>query len=114
MRKKNAPVYFLILFISVIFSACASTQQGNSGRLQTFPIYSSEPEWIRNGEPIEYEGMEWFAVDDVETLLDSEMLLLGEYRGVQFFVEKVDVRPFNRLYTKFARNKFRFYERKIR
>jgi len=33
----------------------------------------------------------------------------GEYRGVSFFVEKIDVRPYDKIFTKFGRNKFRVY-----
>ena len=72
----------------------------------------TEAEWIRNGQPIEFEGELWFPADAIENLLDSEVYLVGEYRGVQIFVEFADVRPYNRLYTKFAKNKFRFFEKK--
>ncbi len=44
--------------------------------------------------------------------MDSEVLLLGEYRNVQFFIDKIDVRPYARLYTKFANNQFRFFKKR--
>ena len=71
-----------------------------------------EAEWIRNGEPIEFEEELWYPADSVEGFLDSEMMLVGTYRNVQFFIDKVDVRPYDRLYTKFSRNQFRFYEKR--
>jgi hypothetical protein len=100
----------LILAIGLGLCGCRSTG-GNVGKLQSYPFKTTEAAWIRNGEPIDFEGDLWFPVDGVETLLDSEVEIVAEYRNIQVFVEKIDVRPFNRLYTKFGRNKFRFYEK---
>ena len=86
-------------------------QPGNDGHLQSYASPVIEAGWIRNGEPIEYGGSRWFPVDDTETLLDAEVYQVGEYKGVQIFVDKVDIKPYKRLYTKFAKNKFRYYER---
>ena len=79
---------------------------------QSFNFPSLEADWVRNGEPLEYEGKLWYPQDDLENLVDSEMYPLGQYKDVPFFCEKQDVRPFNRLYTKFARNKFRLFLKK--
>ena len=68
-----------------------------------------EPKWIRDGEAIIYDGRRWYPQDDVEVLQDSEVLLIGVYRGVQVFVTKTDVKPYDRLYTKFDVNKYRYY-----
>ena len=109
---KRYSLYILaIAACGFIFSACQTTT-GNTGRMQMFPLMSSEADWIRNGEPIEFEGEKWYPADIVEVLLDSEVFLLGEHRGLQFFVEKADVRPYNGLYTKFDVNKFRLFEKK--
>jgi hypothetical protein len=43
--------------------------------------------------------------------MDNEVYLMGEHKGVQFFIEKIDVRPYNQLYTKMARNKFRVFQK---
>ncbi len=94
------------------FLVGCQTSSGNVGQLQRYMVPSSEADWIRNGEPIIFEGAQWYPVDDVEILQDTEMYILGKYRGVQFFVEKIDVQPYNRLYTKFGKNKFRFFEKK--
>ena len=72
-----------------------------------------EAEWILNGEPIQFEEELWYPIDGVESFLDSEMRLMGEYHNIQFFTDKVDIRPYDRLYTKFDKNKFRFFEKKI-
>ena len=85
--------------------------KGNVGNIGSYTVVDEEAEWIRNGEPIEFEGTRWFPQDGFDVLMDNEMYLLGEYKGVQFFVEKIDVRPYNRLYTKFNRNKFRFFQK---
>ncbi len=97
--------------MGLFFMVGCQASTGNVGRLQVYESTLVEPEWIRNGEPIVFEKSKWYPVDDVESLQDSEMILLGKYREVQFFVEKVDVRPYNRLYTKFGRNKFRVFEK---
>lgn len=104
-------VIVCILIAGILFLGCRSTR-GNAGRMSVFSVAKSEAEWIRNGEPIEFEGEMWYPVDGIEGLQDSEVYILGEYRGVQYFVDKVDVRPYDRLYTKFDKNKFRYFEKR--
>ena len=103
--------HLLVFLFSLLCLSCHGTS-GNEGQLQTFPLYLVEPAWIRNGEPIEFEDELWFPRDGVETLMDTEVIQVGEYRSVLFFVDKVDVRPYDRLYTKFGKNKFRYFERR--
>lgn len=86
---------------------------GNVGNLPIYSIPTVETDWIRKGEPIEFEEELWYPQDSVEILTDSEVYLLGEFKGVQFFVERVDVRPYDRVYTKFGRNKYRIFEKKF-
>lgn len=88
------------------------TNKGNVGELDIYAVPRQEAEWIRNGEPIEFEGARWYPQDSFDILLDSEVIKAGEYNGVEFFTDRADVRPFNRLYTKFSRNKFRFFVKK--
>lgn len=102
---------FLIILLLISAAGCTTSKGGNRGHLQSFSFFSKELEWIRNGEPIEYEGDLWYPQDGVETLLDSEVYPLDVYREVQYFVDKLDVRPYERLYTKFGKNKFRYFER---
>jgi len=108
-RRIMVKKYLWIIGVS-FFVGCQASP-GNVGQLQSYAVSSVEADWIRNGEPIVFEKEEWYPADGVESLQDVEMQILGEYRGVQFFVEKTDVRPYNRLYTKFGRNKFRFFEK---
>ncbi len=101
-----------ITLVSSFFMAGCQATGGNTGQLHSYSIASIEAEWIRNGEPIEFEKKLWYPADSVEGFLDAEMALVGTYQGVQFFIDKVDVRPYDRLYTKFGRNQFRFFEQR--
>ena len=101
-----------MLLLTMLFSGCQTTKSGKSGKLKTYAVSNAEAVWITNGEPIEFEGENWYPQDGIETLLDSEVRLIGEYRDVQFFVDQVDVRPYNRLYTKFGKNRFRYFVRR--
>lgn len=77
------------------------------GKLYDFP--DLEAQWIRDGQPLEFEGQRWYPEDNVDIFLDTEVYPVGIYREVKIFVDKVDVRPYNRLYTKFGPNQFRSY-----
>jgi hypothetical protein len=68
-----------------------------------------EAQWIRMGEPIIFEDEAWYPTDDVENLLDQEVIIMGLYREIPFYIEKRDVRPFNRIYTKFGYHKYRVF-----
>jgi len=93
----------------IVLSGCASTAYNQK---DIYPFASVEVEWIRNGAPIEFENILWYPTDIVENLLDDEVYLLGEYREAQFFVDKADVRPYERIYTKFGKHKFRVFEKR--
>ena len=109
MNNNSAMLTAFLLFFFV--AGCQSTG-GNVGHVQSYSMTAIEAEWIRNGEPMEFEDELWYPVDDIESFLDSEVSVVGEYKGVQFFIDKVDVRPYERLYTKFGRNKFRLFEKR--
>lgn len=112
MNAKNKVIIFCsIIGIMIIFSGCRTTS-GNVGQMQSFALPVAEEQWILNGEPIEFEGEWWYPQDGIESLQDSEVYLLGTYRDVQYFVDKIDVRPYDRLYTKFGKNKFRFFKKR--
>ncbi len=100
-----------LLLVVVVFHSGCTRRSGNIGNLQSYGFQAAEADWIRNGEPIEFEEGYWYPADDIEVLIDAEVYVVGEFRGVQIFVDKLDVRPYRRLYTKFGRNKFRFYEK---
>ena len=110
MNKVNAKLFLAGLIL--ILSGCSSQQSGNVGQLQSYAFSPKEADWILGGEPIEYENELWYPQDGTENLQDSEVYLLGEYRGVQLFVDKLDVRPYNRIYTKFNRNQYRYFEKR--
>jgi len=92
-------------------AGCVGTNSGSNGQWERYPAPAVEAPWIRNGEPVIYEGKQWFPVRDVEVLLDSEVYQIGEYRGVQIFVDKIDIKPYDRIYTKFTKAKYRYFER---
>ena len=94
---------FVLVLVSFIGCSMAAVNKN------AYPVPQDEAGWIVQGIPIEFEEQLWVPQDNIDILLDSEVFLLGEYKGVQFFVEKIDVRPYDRLYTKFARNKFRVF-----
>ena len=98
----------LMVLVSGINSGCVSS--GGSDDVMIYKIFSPEPEWIRNGEPIEFEGELWYPRDTIDVLTDSEVVPLEEYRSIPFYLQKIDVRPFDRLYTKFGKNKYRVFE----
>ena len=107
---KKYSVWFLVCGLWLM--GCAHSPSDNEGQLQSYPAPAVEAAWIRDGKSIEYDGQRWYPVNDVEVLLDSEVYQIGEYQGVQILVDKVDTKPYKRLYTKFAKNKFRYFEKK--
>ena len=112
-KKNSITVLGLLSIVCCLLSVTGcQSMRGNAGLIGPPPARSLEAQWIRDGEPIKFENGLWYPADGTENFLDSEMLLVGEYRGVPVFVDKVDVRPYDRLYTKFDRNKFRFFEKR--
>lgn len=111
-RKPWLPAYGLLLVLTAFSGGCASLNSGNDGQVQSYPAPVIEAGWIRNGEPIEYGGYKWYPVNDYEVLKDSEVYQIAEYKGVQVFVEKIATKPYERIYTKFDKNRFRYFERR--
>jgi len=107
------PLFLAVILCIILATAGCQSTSGNIGRKPNYALSSIEAEWIRNGEPIKFESELWYPADGIEGFLDSEMRLMGTHQGVEFFIDKVDVRPLNRLYTKFGKNKFRYYEKRI-
>jgi len=113
MNNKHRLLGFgLCLMLSLFLGGCASLNSGNDGQVQSYPAPGVEAQWIRNGEPIEFEGSKWYPANDYEVLEDSEVYQVGQYKGVQVFVEKIATKPFDRIYTKFDKNQFRYFERR--
>jgi len=111
--KKNILVISCLIILVAVIAGCTTTQ-GNIGNMPSYKMpLAGEAEWIRNGEPIEFEEELWYPRDMVDILMDVEVYLLDEFKGIQFFVEKIDVRPYDRLYTKFGRNKYRLFKKRI-
>ena len=102
----------LWLIVFGFLGGCASVNPGNDGQVQSYPAPVIEASWIRDGDPIDFDGSKWYPVNDYEVLSDAEVFQVAEYRGVQVFVEKIATKPYDRIYTKFDKNKFRYYERR--
>ena len=100
----------LLLVAAFLATGCLASHPADEGTLSGAAL--SEPEWIHNGEPIEFEGEMWYPIDEVESLLDPEVYLAGEYRGVPFFTDRTDVKPYSRLYTHFGKNRYRAFEKR--
>jgi len=111
MKNKHRAVVLSLWLMAFMGGGCV-TSSDNSGQIQSYPVAVIEAGWIRNGEPIEFEGSKWYPVNDYEVLQDSEVYQVAEYRGVQVFVEKIATKPYDRIYTKFDKNKFRYFERR--
>lgn len=112
MANKYVLRFLLCGLTAAAVSGCATAGVNNRGMMPTYAYTNVEPEWIRNGEPIEFEGERWYPQDGIESLTDSEVMQVSEYRDIKVFVDKIDVRPYERLYTKFGVNKFRYFEKK--
>jgi hypothetical protein len=103
----------LRLALVFFLGGCASVNSGsNNGQVQSYSYPAIEAAWIRDGKPIQYEGHKWYPANDYEVLDDAEVYQVAEFKGVQVFVEKISTKPYNRIYTKFDKNKFRYYERR--
>ena len=113
MNNKRKLLWVGLWFMfTIFFGGCASMNSGNNGQVQSYPPPVIEDGWIRNGEPIEYDGHKWYPANDYEVMEDPEVYQITEYRGVQVFVAKIATKPYDRIYTKFEKNKFRYYERR--
>ena len=99
-------IFYFILCMSLF--GCSQLER-NTGNMAKFLIPDVEAEWIQNGEPILFEGVKWYPQDRFDVFLDAEVYLKGEYEGAQFFVQKIDIRPYAKIFTKFGRNKFRIF-----
>lgn len=109
--SKNIFITLNLILCLFAIAGCQSSSSGNAGQMQSYSFSNTEPDWIKVGEPIVFEKEQWFPKDNIEILTDGEMIMSGEYRGAQYFIEKQDVRPYQRLYTKFGRNQFRVFEK---
>ena len=102
----HVKIICISLLISFVFLSGCSL---NGGIINYYHV--NEASWIRKGEPIEFEEDFWYPTDTVENFLGKEMLFKGKFKGVKFFTERKDIRPFSYLYTKFDENQFRTYEK---
>ena len=75
MKNKPERLKIGLMFILIGFlGGCAAMNSGNDGQVQSYPTPVIEAQWIRNGDPIEYDGYKWYPGNDYEVLQDSEVL----------------------------------------
>ncbi len=110
MIRRTSTTIVCMIGLMIALSGCSSNGVGNRGNVPSYAFGNMEAEWIRNGEPVEFEGQMWYPADGIESLTDMEVYPISEYRGVKIFVDKTDVRPFDRVYTKFGVNKYRYFK----
>jgi len=102
---KNKLLVILILFLSFIYLSCSSLNKKEAWNS------IKEAEWIRKGEPIIFEGENWYPRDIIENLIEDEVIKICTYKETDVYIEKTEVRPLNRLYTKFENHKYRLFEK---
>ena len=103
-------IFVIVGFVLCLFGCGSKFARKKQPKVYFFP--EVEAEWIRNGQPIEFEAEQWYPQDSVDILLDQEVYWIGSYNDTEVFDEKADVRPYNRIYTKFGKNKFRVFTKK--
>ncbi len=101
----------VLIVVAVVISISGCSTSPSKGGLRTSYAAPLEADWIRDGQSLEFEKELWYPMDNVENILDSEVYKVGVYRSLDIFVEAIDVRPYDRLYTKFGKNKYRFFEK---
>lgn len=104
--------YALGVMVTAFFMVSCAGTRGSPGQSVKYPFPEQEVQWIRDGQPLVFEEEKWYPEDVIEILADGEVLQVGEFRSVQIFIEKTDVRPYNRLYTKFGASQFRLFHKK--
>lgn len=100
----------LLCVMCVLFLIGCATGHRSSNYKHKYDAPEIEASWIREGQPIKFDNKLWYPVDDIESLTDNEVLPIGKYNDVDFFVDKIDIKPYSRLYTKFGRNKYRYFK----
>ena len=108
MKPTRVLFNFGLLFLLIILTGCISYAPGKFRG--DFPI--KEAPWVREGMPIMFQEYAWYPTEDIETLLDSEMEYQGEYNQVPFYIEKRQIKPFSRIYTKFGNHRYRIFKKK--
>lgn len=102
-------LWAVVILMTLTGAGCGMPSRGLDGNVNV-SVVAMEPEWIRNGEPIEMEQTSWYPTDEVERLMENEVVRIGQFRDVAVLVERVDVKPYARLYTRFEKGRYRAFE----
>ncbi len=98
--RKILSILTMISFSFCLLGCGAEFFRKKEPKMYSFP--EVEARWIRLGQPIEFETEQWYPQDSIDIFLDKEVYLIGNYNGIEVFAEQADVRPYNRIYTKFG------------
>ncbi len=104
MRKKEILNTMLALLIFG-FAGCAANQSGALNKDFT----TREAGWVKEGKPIIFESRSWYPTEYIENHVDSEMDYVDQFQNVPFYVERRQIKPFDRIYTKFDYHKYRLF-----
>ena len=108
----KSSLYMLVIVGWLLFPRCASMGNNSGNEVGGFSYSAVEPSWIRDGELLEFDNQIWYPQDSVDLFTDDEVMPIGKYKEATIFVDKVDIKPYDRLYTKFGKNKFRLFKLK--
>ncbi len=95
----------LVVFLAVVLAGCIA---GSGGR-RNVDYAIKEAGWIKDGKPIIHDNRSWYPTEYIENHLDGEMEYVGEFQSVPFYVERRQIKPYNRVYTKFDYHKYRVF-----
>lgn len=96
---------FVLLGLVFIAAGCAANSQFSPGK----DYAAKEAAWIKDGKPILYDNKSWYPTEFIENHLDKEMEYIDSFQKVPFYVERRQIRPYDRLYTKFDYHKYRMF-----
>ncbi len=103
--KNKGFIFIALMLCAIIFTGCATGSW--SRRSKDYAI--KEADWVREGKPIIYESKSWYPTEYIENHLDKEMEYIGEFQQLPFYVELRQIKPYNRVYTKFNYHKYRLF-----
>jgi hypothetical protein len=100
----------VVLLGALVLAGCAMSRRTvDLADPSTAPL--SEPAWIHDGGTVSFEGSVWYPTDEIENLLDNEVLFMMKYQDIAVYTDRADVKPYARLYTRFAKNRYRAFEK---
>lgn len=104
MPKKGLLTTILALLV-LGAAGCATNQSGAFNK----DFSTREAGWVKEGKPIIFGSSSWYPTEYIENHLDAEMEYVDQFQNVPFYVERRQIKPFDRIYTKFDYHKYRLF-----